>query len=94
MIDNHTGILCFYASWCLPCRNLKPIVEKVSDKYPVLFVNVDESPDVVAKYGVNSVPTVIGVNNGKEVGRLIGVKPESDIRSLALNAVENKTLTT
>ena len=67
-------ILYFSASWCQPCKNFKPIMEQVSRELPVQFVDVDASPQLVAEYGVRSVPTLIAVDNNKEVKRMVGVK--------------------
>ena len=75
-------ILYFSASWCQPCKNFKPIMEQVSRELPVQFVDVDASPQLVAEYGVRSVPTVIIINNGQVSSRQAGVLTESQIKNL------------
>ena len=75
-------ILYFSATWCGPCKNFKPIMEQVSRELPVQFVDVDASPQLVAEYGVRSVPTVIIINNGQVSSRQAGVLTESQIKSL------------
>jgi len=69
----------FSASWCGPCKTLKPIFEEVRSGYGSNIVkfeeyDVDESSDVASKYNIRSVPTVIIEKNGKEVGRFAGVQ--------------------
>lgn len=69
----------FSASWCGPCKTLKPIFEEVRNGYGKNIVkfeeyDVDEASDVASKYNIRSVPTVIVEKNGKEVGRFAGVQ--------------------
>ena len=57
-------------------------MEQVSRELPVQFVDVDASPQLVAEYGVRSVPTVIIINNGQVSSRQAGVLTESQIKNL------------
>jgi thioredoxin 1 len=57
-------------------------MEQVSRELPVQFIDVDASPQLVAEYGVRSVPTVIIINNGQVSSRQAGVLTESQIKSL------------
>jgi len=75
-------ILYFSAGWCQPCKNFKPIMEQVSRELPVQFVDVDASPQLVAEYGVRSVPTIVILNNGQVASKQAGVLTESQIKSL------------
>ena len=75
-------LLKFHATWCGPCKNFKPIMEQVSRELPVQFVDVDASPQLVAEYGVRSVPTIVLVNNGQVASKQAGVLTESQIKSL------------
>lgn len=67
----------FTATWCGPCRQLAPIVEKLADEYEgkakVGKLDIDESPSVAAKYGIRSVPTVLVFQNGVKTGSHSGV---------------------
>ncbi len=66
----------FYADWCGPCRMAAPIIDELSETYKdkVLIgkVDVDASTGTAAKYGVQSIPTVIMFRDGKEVDRKVG----------------------
>ena len=75
-------ILYFSATWCQPCKNFKPIMEQVSRELPVQFVDVDANPQLVAEYGVRSVPTVIIINNGQVASKQAGVLTESQVKGL------------
>ena len=69
----------FEASWCGPCKALKPIFENVASKYNDVnfsYVDVDEQFELASKYSVRSVPTVIIEKDGKEVQRFSGVLSE------------------
>lgn len=66
----------FYADWCGPCKMAAPILEELSEDYKdkliVAKVNVDQNQNSAQQYDVMSIPTVILVKDGKEVGRQIG----------------------
>ena len=75
----------FYADWCGPCKMMSPVVEEVSDEMPdvkVCKINIDEEMDLAQKYGVMSIPTLILFKNGQAAQRLVGVRPEEEIREL------------
>lgn len=69
----------FEASWCGPCRALKPIFENVASKFNDVnfsFIDVDQNYELASKYAVRSVPTVVIEKDGKEVQRFAGVQSE------------------
>ncbi|MCS7129829.1 MAG: thioredoxin [Archaeoglobaceae archaeon] len=73
----------FYADWCMPCRYLSPVLEKISKEYKeVEFykVNVDENQELAFEYGISSIPTVLFFKDGEIVGGFVGAMPESMIR--------------
>ncbi len=76
-------VIDFYADWCGPCRMLAPIIEAMSDQFKnearvaIAKLDVDKVGVVAAKYGVNTIPTVIFFKNGVEYGRAIGYKPQA-----------------
>ena len=71
----------FYADWCGPCKMLAPILDQV-DFIDVLKVNVDEFPELSAKFGVMSIPTLVLMENSKEIKREIGFKNLADIKKM------------
>lgn len=66
----------FWAEWCGPCRQFKPIFEQLSKEYGnrVTFysVNVDKSPGIAATYGIQSIPTILFVDKNGNIDRQIG----------------------
>jgi len=77
-------LLYFSAPWCQPCRQLKPIMEQISNAYPVEIVDVENSP-LSQKYNIRSVPTVILLKNGQELRRFIGLKTFDQITNFIGN---------
>ena len=73
----------FWAPWCGPCRMVGPIVEQLAKQYGdqlrTVKVNVDDSPSVARRYGIQSIPTLALFQGGKEVQRLIGVRPKPEL---------------
>ena len=69
----------FWANWCMPCRMLGPVIEKLAGDYEgkaeIGRVDVDEQGELAMRYGVMSIPTVILFKDGQEVTRLVGVQP-------------------
>lgn len=73
----------FWATWCAPCRAMEPAFEKLADNYSGQFnfakVNVDEVPELAAKFGIRSIPTLILVKDGKVAEQLIGARPYGEL---------------
>jgi thioredoxin 1 len=75
----------FWAAWCGPCRAVAPVLEEIASEYQgrlkVVKLDVDDNPDVSARYRVQSIPTVILFKGGEEVVRHIGASPKQVIVS-------------
>ena len=70
----------FSATWCGPCKTFKPIMnEIVGEGHSVQFIDIDQSQDLAAKYGVRSVPTTVIEENGIEVDRIVGSVPKQQV---------------
>jgi thioredoxin 1 len=66
----------YTASWCMPCKQLKPIMREILLKRPNVnykLIDVDNNPDEASMYGVRGVPTVIFMKDGVEVNRITGL---------------------
>ena len=74
----------FWAAWCPPCRRLAPTVEALATEYEgrlsVAKVDVDSSPDVAQRYGIQSIPTLILFRDGRVVDKRLGALPREDLR--------------
>ena len=75
----------FYAEWCGPCKMLSPVVDELSEELTdVTFykLNVDESDEVVRKYNVMSIPTLLVFENGELKNTSVGFKNKDEIKGL------------
>ena len=79
-------IVDFWAPWCVPCKMVGPILEKIAKEMPekvvVAKVNTDENPEWATKYGVQGIPTILFVFNGKIIHRQVGALPEKMLRDV------------
>ena len=70
-------VLDFYADWCQPCKNLAPILNKVSNDYEHVVIgkcNVDDNDELIDKYKIKNIPTLIFIKDGEVIDKLIGSK--------------------
>ena len=73
----------FWAPWCGPCKTLGPMLENAAEKFAGKFllakIDIDQCPNLAARFGVQSVPTVIAVRDGKIADSFVGVLSEADL---------------
>lgn len=76
----------FWAPWCVPCRMVIPIYEKLSEEYDGRFkfcmINVDENPKTATKYQIMSIPMQKYFVDGENVDEILGAVPEDTIRTM------------
>ena len=75
----------FYADWCGPCQALSPLIEEVAKETPnVKFVriNIDDNVKLSDNYNIFSIPTLVVVENGEEIKRVVGYIEKDEIKRL------------
>ena len=76
-------LLDMWAPWCGPCRMVAPVIEEIAGEMAgrvrVAKLNVDENPQTAARFGVQSIPTLLVLKGGRELDRIIGVQPKAAI---------------
>ncbi len=74
-----------WAPWCGPCRMVSPVLgdlaTELAGRIKLVKVNVDESPQLQRRFGVQSIPTLLVLRNGKEIARQVGAAPAPRLRA-------------
>ena len=86
VIDSRLPVLVdLWAPWCGPCRTLAPAVQRSAEEFAgrlkVVKVNVDQAPGISARLGVQGIPTLLVLRQGRVVARQVGAVPESQLQS-------------
>ena len=87
LVDRAPGLVLvdFTADWCPPCRRLAPDIDALASEYAgslmVVKVDADEQPDLTARFGVRSLPTLMFFRDGEIVERMVGAPPPAQLRA-------------
>lgn len=80
----------FYADWCGPCKMVSPIVEELAeerDDVKICKVNVDEAPEIAAMFGVQSIPSLVVMSEGKVAAATVGAMPKAELEAFIDKAI-------
>lgn len=83
--SEQTVLLDFYADWCGPCRMVGPVVSEISEErkdIKVGKINVEEQPELAARFQVMSIPMLAVIKNGRLSGQSVGYQPKEQILAL------------
>ena len=83
----------FSATWCMPCRMFKPIIERLSTKITdVKFFNldIDNCEEIAKRYRIFSVPTIVCFKAGKKIDSMVGLSSADDIETFIDNCKRAK----
>ena len=85
-------VLDFWAEWCGPCRMVSPIIDELAQEYEgrvtIGKINVDENDDVVGRFGIRTIPTVIFFKNGEMVDKIVGATSKDKFKEKVENLLK------
>ena len=74
----------YWAEWCGPCKMLVPVLEELAVDYDgklkIAKVNVDNNPNLAQRYKVRSIPNLILIKDGEQVGQIVGALPKGELK--------------
>lgn len=83
--SNKTVLLDFYADWCGPCQMVAPVLAEIAEEREDIVVgkiNVDEEMQLALKFGVESIPMLAVIKDGKLLSKSVGFRPKEQILEL------------
>jgi len=81
----------FWAEWCGPCKMIAPALEEIATdmagEVTIAKINIDDNPDLAARFGVRSIPTLLMFKDGEVVNNMVGAAPKSRLSDWIKNAI-------
>ncbi|HCM06540.1 MAG TPA: thioredoxin [Oceanospirillales bacterium] len=87
-VENGSGVVLvdFFADWCGPCKMIAPVLEQLAEEYEaklkIVKINADEEGDILAKYAVRGLPTMMVFKDGQSVDVTVGAQPYPAIKAM------------
>gem|GEM_PF-374772 len=88
-------VIDFWATWCQPCKQFKPIFEELSVEYPeyqFVSINIDEAQEIAIKYGITQIPTIAVFNNGTLYQKFTGAIAKAEFKANIETALAQEPL--
>jgi len=81
----------FWAEWCMPCKMVAPVLAEIAEEYngkaKIGKLNVDEQPDLAARFNIVSIPTMLLFKNGEVIQQQVGAAPKEQLEVLLKTAL-------
>jgi len=91
--SNRPVLVDFYAEWCVPCKQIPPILKEVKEEFRqqlrIIKVDVDRNPNIATKYRIKSVPTMMLFKNGEAKWIGAGVRSVNELKLIVQQEIEN-----
>lgn len=87
------SVLCFSASWCVPCKGYKPTILKLSEEFKevnFLHIDIDSSPELTEEYSIRSVPALVFLKDGELVDTIFGVHSFEELKRRMVKIQKNQ----
>lgn len=91
--SNRPVLVDFYADWCVPCKQIPPILKEVKEEFRehlrIIKVDVDRNPNIATQYQIRSIPTVMLFKNGEAKWTGMGVRSAAEIKLMVQQEMDN-----
>ena len=78
-------VIDFWAEWCGPCRAVSPVIEELAAEYEgkinIGKLNVDDNDDIVSRYGIRTIPTILFFKKGEMVDKMVAAASKAEIKA-------------